>query len=307
MIKKKKLRKNVFVISLLFIVPLIFLTNVKAHTIQLKNKVDPIIPYLTIKISNKNNKSENKENALNNTSKYENKISIIELQKKLINKKLSILGDSISTYEGYSNDYINSNSTTGNNIVFYYDSLFLNNVNATWWMQAINRTKLKLLVNNSSAGDAVTWKGPTRAKQLHNNIKGHEEKPDIIAVYIGINDIKDGISLNDFKIKYQEMVNNIRLSYEDAEIFLFTHIPYTCYNVARSIISPEELELFNNVIRDIANNVKKCNIVDLYSDSEIKIDNYKTYMGDQGLHPNALGMDKITEAFVNALIKKYVY
>ena len=307
MIKKKKLRKNVFVISLLFIVPLIFLINVKAYTIQLKNKVDPIIPYLTIKISNKNNKSENKENSLNNTSKYENKISIIELQKKLINKKLSILGDSISTYEGYSNDYINSNSTTGNNIVFYYDSLFLNNVNATWWMQAINRTKLKLLVNNSSAGDAVTWKAPTRAKQLHNNIKGHEEKPDIIAVYIGINDIKDGISLNDFKIKYQEMVNNIRLSYEDAEIFLFTHIPYTCYNVARSIISPEELELFNNVIRDIANNVKKCNIVDLYSDSEINIDNYKTYMGDQGLHPNALGMDKITEAFVNALIKKYVY
>lgn len=307
MIKKKKLRKNVFVISLLFIVPLIFLINVKAYTIQLKNKVDPIIPYLTIKISNKNNKSENKEKSLNNTSKYENKISIIELQKKLINKKLSILGDSISTYEGYSNDYINSNSTTGNNIVFYYDSLFLNNVNATWWMQAINRTKLKLLVNNSSAGDAVTWKAPTRAKQLHNNIKGHEEKPDIIAVYIGINDIKDGISLNDFKIKYQEMVNNIRLSYEDAEIFLFTHIPYTCYNVARSIISPEELELFNNVIRDIANNVKKCNIVDLYSDSEIKIDNYKTYMGDQGLHPNALGMDKITEAFVNALIKKYVY
>ena len=112
-------------------------------------------------------------------------------------KTVSILGDSISTFKGVSNN-TSYNSTIGNNIVWYHGVAWRQNIltsDQTWWSQAISQLGMKLLVNNSSAGSRVyeTYEGSAvtpgayldRCVQLHNN---SGKTPDVIWVYLGTND-----------------------------------------------------------------------------------------------------------------------
>lgn len=124
------------------------------------------------------------------------------LRAALKGKKLSILGDSISTYVDYCNN-TSYNSTIGGNCVFYSpnrsDRPDLKDiaVTDTYWMQLIDEYDMELCVNNSSSGSRVIGMGnvsgstrdqayDTRACQLHNDHTG--EQPDIISIYIGFND-----------------------------------------------------------------------------------------------------------------------
>ena len=91
--------------------------------------------------------------------------------------------------------------------------------------------------------------------------------------------------------------------YDAKDVYLFTLV-YTT-NLEKSNINPDDVVKFNEVIKDTANKYG-CTIVDLYNDTGITKDNLKTYMGDGNLHPNYLGMDKITECFMDALMKNYM-
>ena len=66
----------------------------------------------------------------------------------LTGKNLSILGDSISTYDGVSND-VSSNSTIVDNPYFYRDPFPLDK---TYWMRIIKELDWNLFVNNSWSG-----------------------------------------------------------------------------------------------------------------------------------------------------------
>ena len=54
--------------------------------------------------------------------------------------KVSILGDSISTYKDYSNNE-KYNSTLSSNYLFYDDHDVISDVKQTWWMEAIDHAK----------------------------------------------------------------------------------------------------------------------------------------------------------------------
>jgi len=250
-----------------------------------------------------------------------------------LNKKtLSILGDSISTYPGYSNDGTNTNNTIGNNVIYYTGSNYgFTSVDQTWWRQLANNTDLNVLVNNSYSGSRVlnneagiNSAGYLRANQLHDNTGNNSgTKPDIIAVFIGINDFNYNLPLgiyneeiynkiiqnNDGTFSYLEptnfneayaiMLHKITSTYDKADVYCFTLLP-NGYNTNYSL-----LEEFNNSIRNIANhyNVK---IVDLYKDSGITTSNYLDYSNDPtGLHPNANGMNAIFETFKKVLRNTY--
>ena len=83
------------------------------------------------------------------------------MNNNLKGKKISILGDSVSTYTDYSNN-IKYNTTIGNNSVYYNNykedrhpvhmSLTLED---TWWMQVIEELDLQLCVNNSWSGSRI--------------------------------------------------------------------------------------------------------------------------------------------------------
>ncbi len=233
------------------------------------------------------------------------------LQNALKGKNLSILGDSISTFDGYSNDSTNTNSTIGSNYVSYGTSgrdLTLSSVNDTWWMQTANITGMNVLVNNSYGGSKVTdtsntsANALTRAQNLHDNTgKNANTNPDIIAVYLGINDFINRVSSTDFATAYDKMIAQIRTTYgKNVKIFVFTHVTYGSVGDNNAT-----LLAYNTAIKETASKYN-CVVVD-YANSGVKSSNLSTYMLDSShLHPNEKGMDIISDCFLDALKKTYV-
>lgn len=222
------------------------------------------------------------------------------LKEKLSGKGISILGDSISTFQGWSNNTA-YNSTIGSNAVYYNGSRDgFAAVSETWWMQTITRAGLELVVNNSWSGDEVTNRGVSRAQQLHNN---EGRQPDLIAVYLGINDFRRGRTEENFRTKYEEMLTGLLEKYDKADVYLFTLL-YTS-NMESAVYTPAEVVTYNAIIREIAEKYG-CTLVDLYTDTGITPENLSTYMGDRVLHPNYAGMDRIADCFLDALLANYV-
>ena len=219
---------------------------------------------------------------------------------KMSGLKISFLGDSITTYNGYSNNP-SYNSTLSKNSK-YYPSTNSNNdltsVRDTYWYQTISELSLKLCVNNSCDASRVSNtrtdsipSGLSRATELHSTVA----EPDIIVVYIGTNDIANGVSLEVFTEAYDQMVSDIIERYASADVYVCTLLPEKRYNDDALLCS------FNDAIKTVAEDYD-CNVVDFYADSGITWDNYTKYTIDN-LHPNAAGMDKLTECLVYAIKK----
>ena len=228
----------------------------------------------------------------------ENAAKVQALQSVLKGKKVSVIGDSISTYVGYSNN-VEYNSTIGGNAVYYGGSNYVTDVNETWWMQVINKTDAVLNVNNSWSGDYATTRGINRAKELDNN---NDVAPDIILVYIGVNDFRGGVTEADFKSGYDTMINNMKTKYPNADVFVGTLFYST---VAPSGGTKDDVVAFNSIIKEIGEKYN-CTVVDLYNESGINANTLASLMGDSRLHPNNAGMDKMTKCYWNAMYKKYV-
>ncbi len=113
-------------------------------------------------------------------------------------KKYSVLGDSISTYEGFNPEQ---------NAVFYNSfNNFRNDLKSvedTWWSQVIDDLGGELCVNNSYSGGMVSGNefpaacSPERAGALHTQ----NDAPDCILIYIGFNDFGRGIPIKCKKSK----------------------------------------------------------------------------------------------------------
>ena len=251
-----------------------------------------------------------------------NYINVVEnAVTQLSGKKLSILGDSISTFKGVSND-TNANETIGNNDVFYTTQMEMDD---TWWKQAADATGMSILVNNAWAGSNVatnfgneTKGGCTaRAENLHD-VNG--VTPDIIAVYMGINDcgcltelgefnsvadIWDGTKYvgdtEKFATAYATMIHKLTTKYNAAEVFLFT-LPRNNYLWLGTKEGYNALQdEYNKMIYKIAE-VFGCQVVDLATSVG---EDCTQYLLSDGIHPNAKGMDIITAAFETALYSYY--
>ena len=218
----------------------------------------------------------------------------------LSGKYISVLGDSISTYDGYSNDCVNGNSTIGNNAVYYPLSYGGMTVDDTWWKQLIARANANLLVNNSWScstvtGGVISSGNGARAKNLHCDIGNNAGRtPDIIIVYLGINDFDAGISIEQFSAEYCGMIGEMSEAYPEAQIYCL-NLPY------RAGADSERLTEFNNSI-SVCCERYDYRLVDVYANTWTQI-NYERYLID-GLHPNSLGMDLITNELIHAFDQK---
>ena len=253
---------------------------------------------------------------------------------------ISILGDSISTFENYSNG---DAAKTTNTTIKDYPAHYVNNryglpVDGTWWKQAADEIGAKILVNNSYSGSKIFYPGSSssslgylnRATALHDNTgENAGQKPDIIAVYLGTNDFthcmdsigrasdidyetlirKTGASYSYATAEttveaYAIMIHKMKQAYPDAEIYCFTILPRF------DLTSTEKntLKSFNNSIKTIAKHFK-CYVADLYTYSGInfKKENIEKYIGDVYLHPNEYGMDAIANCFLSSLYKNSKY
>lgn len=267
-------------------------------------------------------------------------ISKIDIDKtsdnrKIINGlKLSILGDSISTFDGYSND-ITSNTTLGSNVPRYglktstlssIDTT-LSSVDETYWMKTINDLDMELCVSNTWRGTRVTTTGTTypknssgcltRSVNLHNDIKN--EDPDIIVVYMGINDLDHEVTLgsfnelseiynnetkeytvdtNIFAPSYAMMIHKILTRYSNSDIYIMNHLPNHYGFVEATNVWNEQIKYISDYFN--------CNYVDIFNKTGINWDNYRTYLHD-GLHPNKTGMELISNVLKESLLENYKF
>ena len=107
-------------------------------------------------------------------------------------KLISVIGDSISTFDGINNNPA-INPTLEGHAVYYTEGRYDMSPSDTWWQQTADALGAEILVNNSWSGSCVLVdnKGPDsasygiRSENLHDT---QGRTPDIVVIYMGTND-----------------------------------------------------------------------------------------------------------------------
>ena len=256
-----------------------------------------------------------------------------EVQNPFAGKKVSILSASTATYEGVSNNTA-ANSTIGNNDVYYTEGRHGVYLKDTWWQQVIDALGMELLVNNSWSGSCVFQPRMgaasvgygDRAVNLHNDHTG--EEPDIILIQLGGNDfayykdtfgkatdfdytalIKDN---GDGTFTYAEpnttceafaiMLHKIHNRYQEAEIYYLTSYAkrdpdYTGDSYPGTGQPTEYNAELIKVVQYFG-----LEVIDLEDCIPKEAELFDLYMADKRAHPNALGMDRITNKVLSGLL-----
>lgn len=231
------------------------------------------------------------------------------MQKIYQGKLFSIMGDSVSTLDGYNGPL---------NAVFYEgEKKFRANVflpEDTWWGQVIAALGGELLVNESFSGSTVIK--PRTAEITFcacgdRRIRGLGRagaEPDVIIVAMGINDWGCGArpvpneyssagDLSVFSVAYGTMLDKMKQNYPAAEIWCCT-LPVSTFGEIPDFTFPyyyngRHIDTYSEVIRALAPE-KGCRLLDLYRIAE-------PYDTIDGFHPNAEGMKTLSAAVLRAL------
>ena len=157
-------------------------------------------------------------------------------------KKISILGDSVSTYKGVSNDTSANKSLFYNPYFHWYQEPFP--LDCTYWKRVIDAFGLELCVNNSWSGGNLSGaddenSGVNRANEL---ARDDGTSPDIVIVFMGLNDLGRRVDPFCFANDYKRTLEIIREKYAPL---------YVCCVVLpdRDHIMKEETERFNEIIK----------------------------------------------------------
>jgi len=232
---------------------------------------------------------------------------------KYKNKQFSILGDSISTLEGY--------NPRGYNVFYTGENCIRSNVremNDTWWGKVIKFFEGELLVNNSWSGSRVT-KLPNRSELFPSGCSDERTSslhintimPDVIIVNLGSNDWAFGARIidethvlesdnefNSFEIAYDCMLKKLRKNYPNSEIWCCT-LTETYMSSHADFKFPYKyagihIDEYNNIIRKACWE-NECKLIDLYC-SKIAYDSI------DGSHPTKAGMDTIATGIIQEII-----
>ena len=206
-------------------------------------------------------------------------------------KKLSILGDSISTYKDVSND-INANESLYPNPYFYRLPFPLEK---TYWMLLIEKLGLSLCVNNSWSGGNLSGKDNSSSGLNRANFLSHNDKtvPDIIIIFMGTNDLGRKVAPQIFEEDYKSTLKTVKNKYPDAKV--------CCVNIPdRDIVMKPQAEIFNKIISDAVDEAgENFFLADLFRS---KLNNDFYYMNTvDGLHPDEDGMRIIAEILEKAI------
>lgn len=243
--------------------------------------------------------------------------------------KHSVFGDSISTFKGLIPDENR----------WYYDDANMNgtgvtNPEDTWWMQAIKADGGELLANASFSGSMVQGAGfpAGRSRKRADQLCGaNGERPDIVWVFMGINDYGWGSpeaqivagseaapreishlggcetmdpagpapkdAAERFGRAYAEMLANVRTVAPDAEIRCMTLLPGRVVGAKESThcynLRGVPFDDYNDRIRVVAGAVG-ATLVDIRA---LGMD----YESTDGTHPNHEGMRQLAQLVSVAL------
>lgn len=231
-------------------------------------------------------------------------------------RALSILGDSISTYDGWVMDGA---------AIFYPLSGDLTDVSQTWWMRLLDDTGMELCANDSSSGstcvgDSLDVGNPKYGCSSYrlSFLTGKQGKmPDVIIVYMGTNDLLIGIPIGDndgtklveegvidnFSDAYCLILDKLASEYPAAEIYCCTLPPIGDWGNDQPFVTLENKlgltsRAYSEQIEVIAGN-KGVLVIDL-SDCGIEISNLNEMTTD-GVHFTPVGMEYIEQAMLSGL------
>jgi hypothetical protein len=277
---------------------------------------------------------------------------------------ISIMGDSISTYTGWSDAYpITDPSCTNRYGEAYYGPVggdFHNTemvVEDTWWHQAATELGSEILMSNAGNSTGLfiaeypanaAWdlylKEMLAYKSRPYYLGTEEHDPDIIALYIGSNELaryKNAAQLGsvaaidfdklivdngDGTYTYADpstiaeayciLIHKVQVTYPNAEIYCFAPVPSAGGYLSTVNTRFAKTVPFNKMVKEVAK-YNGCHVVDLVEafdldpDGDGKVsqdafDRFQTYFHNDP-HPNAEGFDVITDAFVDAVRKNSKY
>ena len=206
---------------------------------------------------------------------------------------ISILGDSISTYQDVSNDR-EANKTIGINPYFYREPFPLEK---TYWMRVLKAFGFELCVNNSWSGGNLSGTGDESAGVNRAEHLSREDgaTPDLVILFMGINDLGRGVRTELFAADYGQTLKKIQAQYPRAFI--------CCVNLPdREPYFKPRTEAFNQAIDAAVERVgARAFVADLFH-SRLNNDGY--YMNTvDGLHPDEDGMKIIAEVVEEAIQK----
>ncbi len=229
------------------------------------------------------------------------------LNKVLKDKYFSILGDSISTWDSISNSGTNNNtiSSSYNSCYPYYD---VDKLEEVYWYQLMQNTGMNLLVNNSIGGSRAYGEATDttaacndRCVNLHANTGDlNGTNPDIIFVYIGINDVGHSTeTVEQFTQGYRQIIQKITEKYTDSQVFVID-LPYPGSSPWLAQYNLEKFNKCNEAINSIAT---EFSLPIIHLRNSIA-DDAANLTCDQ-LHPNVAGMAAYYQVIRDALYDFY--
>ena len=210
-------------------------------------------------------------------------------------KRISILGDSISTYQGY--------TTPGGVYYDLFTAMFaeMRGVEDTWWMQVIQGLGGRLEVNDSFSGTTVAGSDPLCA--CSDKRTSSLGDPDVILVFMGTNDYGYRVDVLDFERDYRSMLRKLRNNYPNAEIWCGTLLWSYCVKddglnyYLDMPTGAAALEPYNRIIRALAA-AEGCYLADLAAAGV-------EYAAVDCAHPHRDGMKTIAALWLKALREAY--
>mgnify|MGYP001075264077 CR=1 FL=1 len=226
------------------------------------------------------------------TAVYQSTVKEIKYT-ELAGKRISILGDSISTFY---QDGSPMNSYYGQVGRFYYPTYCqdVRTVDKTWWGQLINNTNMILGVNNSWSGStAVGTDESAGCSDARINTLIQNGNPDIVILYLGTNDLCSGFSVESFVAAYEMILSKI-YNLCATQVYVCT-LGYTEYTGMK--YTEEGRIAYNKAIRAFA---EKHNLGVIPLDEYVQEDNYKLYLNDY-LHYKYKGTTLLSQIFEKAI------
>lgn len=241
----------------------------------------------------------------------------LAVQKLKTTKKLSVMGDSISTFKGFSPDDYNPFYMSGRD--------GLPNASYSYWGIVAREKGWGLSTINAWGGSQVAFKdGRTEIPMCDDRRAGNlavNGTPDIIIILGGTNDFGHGVPVGtwagdadlpeeetNFRAAYARMLMKIHSYYPLAKVYCCTLLNRETDLVPGSMEKKygQYLTAFNTAIRQIAP-MLNCTLIDLESCGMNQY-NMETYMADydptdhHAVHPNIAGHKLMAERILNSLI-----
>lgn len=240
--------------------------------------------------------------------------------------KISIIGDSISTFAGFLAS--DTEGYEGAKYSAYYPHGNVNRVENTWWykLTLLLGADINNLCNCSWSGSYVTGDsmsltsasaGCSSKRILDLSAKGFV--PDLVICYISCNDWANNVPIGNWSVTdpmpsegtisnlreaYALMLCKIQTLYPETIIVCLTNLEDSKRDKTRGWPSNNSkgvtMEEWNNNIKEIAC-AMGCHIIDL-QDTGINYDNVQKYTIDNGLHLNNSGMTLVAKTIAKDLI-----